>query len=393
MNADTLTPARRLQAFGVSQIREVTRLADRHDAINLGQGLPEVDPPPALLEALRTLPGGPVHQYSYTWGMPELLQVLAADLSRRWGAAVDPEHEVTVTCGVSEAIVAVMLALVNPGDEVVVLEPLHENYVPAVVFAGAVPRFLPLRPPSFRIDPDALRSLVGPRTRAILLNTPHNPTGRVFDLPELQAVAEVCLERDLILITDEIYADLVYEGEHIPPATLPGMRPRTVAIYGAGKSLSVTGWRLGYVAAPPALSAAIRKVHEYLVICPPTPLQAALAAAWPRIGDYVARVTETYRARRDMLVAALLDAGLPCAPPAGAYYVLADAAPLGFTDDTAAAGALIREARVAAVPGSSFYPGHPEHGRTLLRFVFCKRAETLEEAARRLRAYAAARRR
>ncbi|HEX6989977.1 MAG TPA: aminotransferase class I/II-fold pyridoxal phosphate-dependent enzyme [Bacillota bacterium] len=381
--------ARRTAAFAVSQIREMTRLADQHGAVNLAQGLPELDPPPALLEALRQLPGGPVHQYSYTWGLPALLEVLAGDIAHRWGAPVDPLIEVTVTCGVSEGLVATMLALIDPGDEVIVLEPVHENYVPAILFAGASPRFLPLDPPDFRLDAGVLRALVTPRTRALLLNTPHNPTGRVFDREELETVRRVCLDHDLLLITDEIYADLVYSGRHLYPAALPDLRSRTVALYGVGKSYSATGWRLGYVVAPADLSAAIRKVHEYLVICAATPLQAAVASAWPAMGEYAARAAADYRRRRDTLVTALQEAGLACTSPQAAYYVMADAGGLGFDDDVAAARTLVTQVGVATVPGSSFYPGHPERGRTLLRFVFCKHAETIAEAARRLRAFAA----
>lgn len=380
--------AARTAAFGVSQIREMTRLADRYQAVNLGQGLPELDPPPALLKALRELPSGPDHQYTYTWGHPALVEVLAADTARRWGAPVDPHTEVTVTCGVSEAIVATMLALVDPGDEVIILEPAHENYLPALVFAGAVPRFLTLEPPAFRIDPEALRALITPRTRALILNTPHNPTGRVFDRDELEGIRQVCLDHDLLLITDEIYVDLIYEGEHIYPSALPGLRERTIAIFGLGKSFSITGWRLGYVVAPEALSAAIRKVHEYLVICAPAPLQAAVAAAWPALGTYTAEAVATYRRLRDALVTALQEAGLACTPPAAAYYVMADAGILGCADDLDAARTLVERAGVATVPGSSFYPGNPQRGRSLLRFVFCKREETIREAARRLRAFA-----
>lgn len=381
--------AGRTAAFAVSQIREMTRLADRCRAVNLGQGLPELDPPAPLLDALSRLTSGNDHQYSYTWGHPALLQVLADDVARRWGTPVDPESEVTVTCGVSEGLVAAMLTLVDPGDEVIVLEPVHENYVPGIVFAGAVPRFLTLEPPDFRIDPERLEALITPRTRALILNTPHNPTGRVFDAGELEAVRRACLDHDLVLVTDEIYADLVYEGQHTYPAALPGLRERTVALYGLGKSFSVTGWRLGYAVAPPDLSAAIRKVHEYLVICAATPLQVAAAAAWPAMAGYAAAAADAYRRRRDALVTALRETGLTCTPPEGAYYVMADASVLGAADDFAAARMLVEQAGVAAVPGSSFYPGNPDRGRTLLRFAFCKREETINEAARRLRAFAA----
>jgi aspartate/methionine/tyrosine aminotransferase len=381
-------PARRLAAFGESQIRRFTRLAEEMQAINLGQGMPDFDPPAELLEALRQ---SSAHQYTFTWGDGALREALADRTAAAWGAAVDPDREVTVTCGVTEALVAAVFATVDPGDEVVVIEPMHENYVPAILMAGATPRVCTLRAPDYRLDADALRAATGARTRALILNTPHNPAGRVFDGDELAAVAALCARHGLVLITDEIYADIVYDGRrHLAPAARPDLRERTIAIAGLGKALSATGWRLGYAVAPPALTDALRKVHEYLVICAPAPLQEAAARALPRLGAHMRGVAAGYQRRRDVLLAELTAAGFGVPRVEGAYYVLADFAPLAARmgapqTSSEAAEWLIRHARVAAIPGQSFYAADVEGARTLLRFAFCKREETLLAAGRRLR--------
>lgn len=389
MPAPLPAPAGRLAAFGVSQIRRFTRLAEEFDAINLGQGMPDFDPPPPLLAALAHTTS---HQYTFTWGDGRLREAIADGLQRSWGAPVDPDTELTITCGVTEALVAAVFAVVDPGDEVVLLEPMHENYLPAVLLAGAVPAVYTLRPPDYRLDPDELAKVAGPRARALILNTPHNPAGRVFDAEELRGVAELCERRNLVLITDEIYAEIVYDGRrHLPPAALPQLRPRTIALGGLGKSLSATGWRLGYAAAPPELTEALRKVHEFLVICAPAPLQEAAAAALPELTEHLRTIGAAYEARRDVLLAELSAAGFRVPRVEGAYYVMADLedlwARIGAPQTSAdAAEWLIRHARVAAIPGESFYAADVAGGRRLLRFAFCKREDTLRAAGARLRA-------
>jgi aminotransferase len=281
-----------------------------------------------------------------------------------------------------------MLAVVDPGDEVIVMEPFYENYGPDAILSQARPVFLSLDPPDYRLDPDRLRALVTPRTRAIVLNTPNNPTGRVFDRSELEAVAEVCRTHGILAVTDEIYEHILYEGEHVPLATLDGMRERTVTVSGASKTFSVTGWRIGTIVAPAELTGAVRKVHDFLTVGAPAPFQEAVAEAMDRLGtSYYAALADEYRARRDVLVEALLAAGFACRPPEGAYYVLADFSGLSHEDDTTFAKRLAEEAGVASVPGSSFY-SDPESGASLVRFAFCKRLETLRDAGERLAAFA-----
>jgi len=300
---------------------------------------------------------------------------------------VDGDREITVTCGTTEAMASVMLALVDPGDEVIVMEPYYENYGPDAVLADARPVFLTLDAPDYRLDPDRLRALITPRTRAIVLNTPNNPTGRVFDRGELEAVADLCRTHGLLAITDEIYEHILYEGEHIPLATMDGMRERTVTVSGLSKTFSVTGWRVGTIIAPPALTDAIRKVHDFLTVGAPAPLQEACAVGLDDLGeDYYRGMIEEYRERRDVMVDALREAGFSCGTPQGAYYVLADFGALSDEDDTTFAKRLTREAGVASVPGSSFFH-EKERGRNLVRFAFCKRVETLRAAGDRLRAF------
>jgi len=376
--------ARRTRSFTESVIREMTRVAQVHDAINLAQGFPDFPAPALVKEAACRAIQGDVNQYAVTWGSPRLRHAIA-DAYRRWyGLEVDGDREVTVTCGATEAMVAVLLATVDPEDEVVVLEPFYENYGPDTVLCSARPVHLPLEAPEFRLDSSALRRCVGPRARAIILNTPNNPTGRVFSRAELEAVASVCREHDLLLLTDEIYEHIVYDGAHICPATLPGMRERTIVVSGASKTFAVTGWRVGTILAPPDLTDAIRKVHDFLTVGAPAPLQEAVAAGLEGLpGDYYEDLVEGYRSRRDVLVEGLTRAGFRCRAPEGAYYVLADHSGLSDLDDTSFARWMAREPKVACVPGSSFF-SEPERGRTLVRFAFCKTLGTLEEAADRL---------
>ena len=376
--------ARRTHTFTESVIRKMTRVARRHGAVNLAQGFPDFPAPQLVKDAACAAIQADVNQYAITWGTTSLRRQLARKYREWYGMAVDPDTEITVTCGATEAMAAVMLAAVDPGEEVIVLEPFYENYAPDAVLCGAVPVCLPLRAPDFRLDPDELRALVTPRTRAVIVNTPNNPSGRVFDREEMNAVADLCRERDILAITDEIYEHIVYEGEHIPMAALPGMRDRTVVVSGLSKTFSVTGWRVGTTIAPPPLTDAIRKVHDFLTVGAAAPLQEACAAGLAGLGrDYYDAMARDYRRRRDLLVAGLQEAGFGCAPPEGAYYVMADFSELSDLNDMDFGAFLASECGVAPVPGSSFF-SRPEDGARLVRFAFCKRTETLEEAVERL---------
>jgi aminotransferase len=389
MTTQTRRIARRTETFTESVIREMTRVAREHDAVNLAQGFPDFPAPEVLKEAACAAIRQDINQYAITWGAPRLRNALARKYGELYGMDVDSERDITITCGATEAMAAVMLAVVDPGDEVIVLEPFYENYGPDAVLSEARPVFLSLSPPDYRLERDALRALVTGRTRAVVINTPNNPTGRVFDRQELAAVAEICVEHDLLCITDEIYEHILYEGEHVPLATLDGMAGRTITVSGLSKTFSVTGWRVGTIVAPADLTDAIRKVHDFLTVGAPAPLQEACAVGIEELGpEYYRDMVALYRERRDVLVAGLRDAGFRCAPPQGAYYVLADFSPLSDEDDTTFSKRLSREAGVAPVPGSSFF-SVPERGRSLARFVFCKRLETLREAGERLRAFAA----
>ncbi len=384
--------ARRTQSFTESVIREMTRIAAEHDAINLAQGFPDFPAPDTLKDAAVEAIRGDVNQYAVTWGAPKLRAALEEKYARRYGMEIDGDREVTVTCGATEAMAAVMLALVDPGDEVIVLEPFYENYGPDAILSQARPVFVSLDPPDFRIGPDRLRAAIGPRTRALILNTPNNPTGRVFDSEELQAVARMAADHDFYIITDEIYEHIVYEGMHRCLAADPALRDRVVVVSGFSKTFSVTGWRVGTIVAPPDLTAAIRKVHDFLTVGAPAPLQEACAVALSSFGEeYYDDLAESYRERRSVMVQALDASGFAFAPPEGAYYILADFQALDDTDDHAFARRLTAEAGVAPVPGSSFYSGGgSETGRNMVRFAFCKRLPTLERAGERLLRFARA---
>ncbi len=397
--------AQRVQSFTESVIREMTRIATQHDAINLAQGFPDFPMPAPMKEAACAAIHGDINQYAVTWGAPALRTAIAEKYRRWYGMDVDAEREITVTCGATEAMAAVFLALFDPGEEVIVLEPFYENYGPDAKLAGAAPVFVPLEPPDWRLDVGRLRAAFSPRTAAIVVNTPHNPTGRVLTRAELGAIAELCVEFDAWAITDEIYEHITYAGHHHPLATFPGMRGRTVTISGLSKTFSCTGWRLGYAIAPAALTRHIRKVHDFLTVGAPAPLQAAAAVGMAFEAAYYNGLATDYRTRRDALTAGLSAAGFRFTVPEGAYYVLADFTPLAdaadlspvddrssdaptpdahaLGPDTAFAHWLTREIGVAAVPGSSFY-SDPSQGRSTVRFAFCKRLETLEAAAKRL---------
>ena len=378
------------QSFTESVIREMTRLNlalhGPERAVNFAQGFPDFDPDPRILDAAaRALHHG-YNQYATTWGAPQLRHAVARKQSSAWGRPVDPDHEVTVSCGATEAMIAAMLAAVDPGDEVIVFEPFYENYGPDCVLSGAVPRFVALRPPDWSIDGEGLRAAFSAKTRAIVVNTPHNPTGKVYSRPELELIAQLCIEHDAIAITDEIYEHLVYRGRHVSIATLPGMAERTITISGASKTYSVTGWRIGWLIAPPTLTAGIRKVHDFLTVGAPHPLQVAIAQALDLPPSFYVELLGDYQERRDAIVSGLQDCGFEVAPPDGAYYVMAGIASFGAADDVSFARRLIEEAAVATVPASSFYHDSGR-GRGHIRFSFPKRLETIERGLAALRSF------
>ena len=380
--------SKRVQGFTESVIREMTRVNNQYDGINLAQGMPNFSPPKELLEAAHRALDGDFHQYAITWGTPRLRRSIA-DKYRRWyGMEVDPELHVTVCCGSTETMLATLLAVLNPGDEVIIFEPFYENYGPGCIIAGAEPVFVPLEPPEFTFDPDRLEAAVSSRTRAIVFNSPNNPSGKVFSRAELQTIADLCLRHDLLAITDEIYEHIVFDGlGHTPIATLPGMADRTVTISGISKSYSVTGWRVGYAVANPELSVGIRRAHDFITVGAPHPLQEAAVTALELPDSYYVTLRESYQARRDLLLGKVKAAGFVAYEPKGAYYILTDAAHFfsryGCRDDHEFAMFLIKEVGVATVPGSSFY-AHAELGRTKIRFCFPKTDDMLIEAGRRL---------
>jgi aminotransferase len=380
-----LRASRASSSFTESVIREMTRLAQLHDAINLGQGFPDFPAPAEVKEAARRAIAEDHNQYPITWGVPEFRRAIADVYARDHGMTVDPEAEICVTCGATEAMSAAFLGLLDPDDEVVVFEPFYESYGPDAILAGASLRHVTLRSPHWTFEPDELVAAFGERTRAIVIGTPHNPTGKVFSRAELAQIATLCVEHDVIAITDEIYEHITYDGAtHIPIATLPGMRNRTVTIGALSKTFAVTGWRVGWAIAAPALMAGIRATHDFLTVAAATPLQLAGVAALALPPDYYERMRAEYQERRDVMLDVLRDVGFAVGPPAGAYYVMADVTSLGQPNDVAAARWLVEDVGVAAVPGSSFY-SRPQLGSRLLRFAFPKRIETLEEAGRRLR--------
>jgi len=370
--------------FTESVIREMTRLANLHGAVNLSQGFPDFPAPEEVKEAARRAITGDINQYAITWGARSLREAIAAKFTRLYGVAVDPEREVTVTCGSTEAMIAALLAVLDAGDEVVVLEPFYENYGPDAVLSGALPRFVKMRAPDWTFDRDELRRAFSKKTRAIIVNTPNNPTGKVFTRDELEFIAGLCREHDALAITDEIYEHILYDGTvHIPMATLPGMAERTVTINGMSKTYSVTGWRVGWAIAPPVLTAAIRKVHDFLTVGAAAPLQEAGALALALPDEYYRTLAAGYARRRDRLVPILQRAGFRTHLPRGAYYVMTEIDALGWDDDVAFARHLVEDIGVAVVPGSSFY-NDPADGRRQVRFAFCKKDATLDEAERRL---------
>jgi aminotransferase len=370
--------------FTESVIRDMTRLALQHGAVNLAQGFPDFACPVELKDAATAAIHADVNQYAITWGARDFREAIAEKTARFYpGWKVDPQTDITVTCGATEGMIAAMLALLNPGDEVVVFEPFYENYGPDAILSGAIPRYVTLHEPDWHIDEAELRAAFGPRTRGLVLNSPHNPTGKVFTRAELELIAGLCTEHDTLVFTDDIYEHIVYAGVHIPMATLPGMAERTVAVNSLSKSYSVTGWRVGWVIAPPVLAGAIRKVHDFLTVGAAAPLQAAGTVAMGLPESYYGGLASAYLERRDSLIAALDAAGFRTYVPHGAYYVMTDIGALSDDDDVTFARALTASPGVATVPGSSFY-SRPELGRTKIRFAFPKKLETLRAAAERL---------
>ncbi|PYM14003.1 MAG: aminotransferase [Candidatus Rokuibacteriota bacterium] len=378
----------RVQGFTESVIREMTRVVALHGGVNLAQGMPDFPPPREVVEAAHRALDGEFHQYAITWGAPRLRRAIADKYRKLYGMDVDPDRHVTVCCGSTETMLSTLLAVLNPGDQIIIFEPFYENYGPGCIIAGAEPVWVPLTAPEFTFDPDRLRRAVSPRTRAIVFNTPNNPSGKVFSRPELETIADVCLAHDLIAITDEIYEHIVFDGlGHTPIATLPGMADRTVTISGISKSYSVTGWRVGYAVAPPDISVGIRRAHDFVTVGAPHPLQEAAVTALTLPDSYYVWLREMYQAKRDLLLGSLKDAGFVTFTPHGAYYILTEVGHFleryGIADDAAFAMWLVKEVGVATVPGSSFY-AHAELGRTKIRFCFPKTDDVLREAGERL---------
>ncbi len=380
------TTAQRLTGFGTSVFTEMSRLAVEHRAINLGQGFPDFPGPDLVKEAAARAIHADLNQYAPSHGTPRLRQAIAATFARTYGRDVDPDSEVTITTGATEALQAAMLAFVDPGEEVIFFEPFYDAYPAQVVFAGGTPRAVRLQPPDWSFDPEELRQAVTPRTRAILLNTPHNPTGKMFDRSELETIARIAIEHDLLVITDEVYDRITFDGaEHLPIALFPGMWERTMTINSTGKTFSMTGWKIGFAIAPAELSRSLRGTHQFITFATATPFQEAMAFALEEAETqgYYVELAARYTYLRDLLKDALVAAELPVLPISGSYFLLADIAGLGFADDVSFCRYLTSEIGVAAIPPSAFY-FDPASAPLLARFCFAKRPETIAAAAERL---------
>ena len=406
--------SKRTETFTESVIREMTRRCAAVDGVNLAQGFPDFNPPEELIEAaIRAMRDG-FNQYSITWGSPRLRAAICDKVRSYNRIEADPDKNVTVTCGATEAMMSTLLAIINPGDEVVIFEPYYENYGPDAIVSGAKPVYVPMIEPDFTFDPEALRAAFSDKTKAIIINTPHNPSGKVFSREELELVSKLCNEYDVLVVTDEIYEHILYDGaEHISPASVPGLENRTITISGLSKTYSATGWRIGYTIAPEPITNAIRKVHDFLTVGAPAPLQEAGVTAMQMPDTYYAKLAAFYQHKRDIICAELAKVGFVPFIPKGAYYVLTDISAFGAQDDTEFAIRLVNEIGVATVPGSSFYSsGNAEHfrslrgerdsilcnrmrecschdsmrdlGRSKIRFAFCKTEETLRRAIERL---------
>jgi aminotransferase len=376
--------ARRTENITESVIREMTRLAIEHKAVNLAQGFPDFPASEALKNAAREAISGDINQYAITWGAKRFRDAIAAKYKTFYDLDVDPEREITVVCGSTEGMLASLLAVTNPGDEVIIFEPFYENFGPDTLLSSAERKFVRLYPPNWTFDKDELRRAFSSRTKAIIVNSPSNPTGGVFGREQLQAIAELCQEFNVLAITDEIYEHIIYDGEtHTPLMLMPGMRDRTILVNSLSKTYSVTGWRVGWVLASPDLTSSIRKVHDFMTVGAAAPLQEAGAVAMALPASYYRQLATDYTARRDMAVAMLERNGFKCSIPKGAYYIMTDISTFGFANDVAMARHLVEKIGIAAVPGSSFFH-KPEFGQQMIRFCFPKKYETLKEAEQRL---------
>jgi len=358
-------------SFSESVIREMTRLCVRHNGVNLAQGFPDFGAPEEIKAAARAAIDADKNQYAITWGAKAFRDAVAEKTQRFAGIELDPERELTVCCGSTETMIAALLATLDPGEEVVVFEPFYENYGPDCILSGATPVYVRLKPPHWDFDRDELRAAFSPRTKGIILNTPHNPTGKVFSSEELEFIGALAVEHDALIYTDEIYEHIVYEpARHVYPISLPGLRERTIMISGMSKTFSVTGWRIGYAIAPPEITNAIRKVHDFLTVGAPAPLQEGAAVALRSAGGYYGHLGELYAQRRALALEVLSAAGFNCFAPDGAYYIMTEYPDVGIRDDVEFARFLVEKIGVACVPCSSFYrPGAPE-AKKMVRFVF-----------------------
>ena len=376
--------SRALAPFGETIFTEMSRLAAQHDAVNLGQGFPNFDGPAFIKQAAIDAINAGHGQYARMFGIPELNRAIADRFAVDTNITVDPDRCVTVTSGCTEAIAATLFGLLNPGDEIILIEPYYDSYRACVAMAGAAPRFVTLRPPDFALDEEELRRAFTSKTRAILINSPHNPTGKVYSRAELELIARLCIEHDVIALSDEVYERLVFEGKHVSLAALPGMLDRTVTLSSLGKTFSLTGWKIGWAIAPPALTKGVRAAHQFLTFATATPLQHGAIAALRAPQSYYDQFLAQYRCRRDIVVSGLREAGFEVFPPSGTYFVMADHTPFGFESDVAFCRHMIEEVGVAAIPTSVFYH-NPADGRALVRFAFCKTDETLKEGLKRIR--------
>jgi aminotransferase len=373
--------------FTESIIRDMTRVCLKHQGVNLSQGFPDFSAPPEIKEAAVKAIYADANQYAITWGTPRLRQAITEKFSRYSGVTMDPEKEVTVCCGATECMIASLMAIVDPGEEVIVFEPFYENYGPDTILCGARPRFITLHEPDWSFDEQELAGTFNNKTKAIIINTPNNPTGKIFRREELRFIADLCLKWGVVAVTDEIYEHILYDGaQHVSLASLPGMREQTITINSISKTYSLTGWRVGWALAPAHLTASIRKVHDFLTVGAAHPLQEAAVAALQMPAGYYQILAEEYRERRDFLLPVLEEAGFRVYRPRGAYYIMTDVGHFGFRDDVACSFYLVEKFGVATVPGSAFY-SRPERGMTKVRFAFPKKMETLKLAAERLKRF------
>jgi aspartate/methionine/tyrosine aminotransferase len=377
----------RARSFTESVIRDMTRVCLRHHGVNLAQGFPDFAAPTEIKEAAVQAIHADINQYAITWGTPALRQAIAEKFSRYNGVGMDPEKEITVCCGSTEGMIASLMAMVNPGEEVIVFEPFYENYGPDTILCGAAPRFITLHEPDWHFDERELARTFNNKTKAIVINTPNNPTGKVFSREELQFIANLCLKWGVVAVTDEIYEHILYDGaSHVSIASLPGMRDQTITINSISKTYSLTGWRVGWAVASAKLTGSIRKVHDFLTVGAAHPLQEAAAVGLRMELSYYRTLAEEYRQRKDFLMKVLEDVGFRVYRPNGAYYIMTDVAHFGFRDDVECAFYLVEKIGVATVPGSCFY-SRPERGKTKVRFAFPKRMETLQQAAEKLKKF------